>query len=159
MSTSRHFNKICIAVVAIMLVLTILFMCGKSLGIPTAEKTVKYENTIFDTSYVHKIDIVMDDWDSFIENCENEEYTSCTVVVDGDKHSNIAIRAKGNTSLSSVKAAWAASCPETDPLQCPLPTRIRRTRLKRRRTRGRPGVARIRRCCWESRWPSLRLGW
>lgn len=41
MSTSRHFNKICIAVVAIMLVLTILFMCGKSLGIPTAEKTVK----------------------------------------------------------------------------------------------------------------------
>ncbi|HBL40854.1 MAG TPA: spore coat protein CotH, partial [Ruminococcaceae bacterium] len=52
--------------------------------------------------YVHTIDIVMNDWESFIETCENEEYTSCTVVIDGKKHSNIAIRAKGNTSLSTV---------------------------------------------------------
>ena len=105
MSTSRHFNRICIAVIAITLVITILFMCGNTLGIPAVVKGVKYESTLFDTSYVHKIDIVMDDWDSFIENCENEEYVSCTVVVDGQKYSDIAIRAKGNTSLSSVKAA------------------------------------------------------
>lgn len=43
-------------------------------------------------------------WDSFIETCESEEYSACTVVVDGEKFGNIAIRAKGNTSLSSVKA-------------------------------------------------------
>ena len=104
MSTSKHIDKICLAAVALTLVLTILFMCGGSLGLTAAAKTVKYESTLFDTSYVHKIDIVMDDWDSFIESCENEEYVSCTVVVDGKKHANIAIRAKGNTSLSSVKS-------------------------------------------------------
>ncbi len=104
MSTSKHIDKICLAAVALTLVLTILFMCSGSLGLTAAAKTVKYESTLFDTSYVHKIDIVMDDWDSFIESCENEEYASCTVVVDGKKHANIAIRAKGNTSLSSVKS-------------------------------------------------------
>jgi len=104
MGTSKNIDKICIAAVAITLVITILFMCGGSLGVVALERTVKYESTLFDTSYVHKIDIVMNDWDSFIENCESEEYYVCTVVVDGNKHSNIAIRAKGNTSLSNVKS-------------------------------------------------------
>ncbi|MBQ7639219.1 MAG: CotH kinase family protein, partial [Clostridia bacterium] len=105
MSTSRHIDKICIAVVAVALAITIVFMCGERIGITVATRTVKYEQTLFDTSYVHKIDIVMDDWDSFIETCENEEYSMCTVVADGQKHSNVAIRAKGNTSLSSVKTS------------------------------------------------------
>ncbi|MDO5133583.1 MAG: CotH kinase family protein [Eubacteriales bacterium] len=105
MSTSRHLNKICISAVALILILTILLMNGKALGVSSVSKPVKYESTLFDTSYVHKIDIVMDDWDTFIENCEKEEYSACTVVVDGEKHANIAIRAKGNTSLSSVRSS------------------------------------------------------
>ena len=104
MSTSKHIDKICIAVIALTLVLTVLFMNGGALGITAVGKTVKYESTLFDTSYVHKIDIVMDDWDTFIETCENEEYASCTVVIDGTQHKNIAIRAKGNTSLSNVRS-------------------------------------------------------
>lgn len=104
MSTSRHIDKICLAAVALSLALTVLFLCGSSLGLSAAAKRVKYEHTLFDPSYVHRIDIVMDDWDSFIERCENEEYANCTVAVDGKKHANIAIRAKGNTSLSSVKS-------------------------------------------------------
>ena len=105
MSTSRHIDKICIAAVAVMLTLTVLFMCGEKIGLSVMSGTVKYESTLFDTSYVHKIDIVMNDWDAFLETCENEEYAACTVVVDGKKYANIAIRAKGNTSLSSVKAS------------------------------------------------------
>ncbi|HBL41046.1 MAG TPA: spore coat protein CotH, partial [Ruminococcaceae bacterium] len=104
MSTGKHIDKICIAVVAVTLVITILFMCGSSIGIAIADRVVKYESTIFDTSYVHSIDIVMDDWDTFIENCESEEYSPCTVVVDGGKYANVAIRAKGNTSLSNVRS-------------------------------------------------------
>ena len=105
MSTSRHMNKICVTAVAVTLILTLLFMYGGAVGITAAAKTVKYESTLFDTSYVHRIDIVMDDWDAFIETCENEEYASCTVVIDGEKHAYTAIRAKGNTSLSSVRAS------------------------------------------------------
>ena len=104
MSTSKHIDKICIAAIALTLVITILFMCGGSLGLIENIKAMKYEGTIFDSSYVHQIDIVMDDWDSFIEGCESEEYSPCTVVVDGNSYKNIAIRAKGNTSLSSVKS-------------------------------------------------------
>ena len=72
MSTSKHIDKICLAAVALTLVLTVLFLCGGSLGLRAAAKSLKYESTLFDTGYVHRIDIVMDDWDSFIENCENE---------------------------------------------------------------------------------------
>ena len=46
----------------------------------------------------------MNNWDSFIENCESEEYSLCAVVVDGIQYKNTAIRAKGNTSLSSVRS-------------------------------------------------------
>lgn len=45
----------------------------------------------------------MNDWDSFIETCENEEYSPCSVIIDGESCKNVGIRAKGNTSLSSVK--------------------------------------------------------
>ena len=44
----------------------------------------------------------MDDWDSFIETCTNEEYSLCSVVIDGEAYKNVAIRAKGNTSLTQV---------------------------------------------------------
>ena len=104
MSTSKHIDKICLAAVALTLVLTVLFLCGGSLGLRAAAKSLKYESTLFDTGYVHRIDIVMDDWEGFLAGCENEEYASCTLVVDGDKHANVAIRAKGNTSLSSVRS-------------------------------------------------------
>ena len=64
--------------------------------------TVGYESLLFDQSRVHTIDITMDGWDQFIQNATAEEYTECNIVVDGEKFNNVAIRAKGNTSLSSV---------------------------------------------------------
>lgn len=102
MSTHKHIDKICCVVVVLALVITVLFMNGKSLGILSAGKTMGYENRLFNTEKVHTIDIVMNDWDSFIETCENEEYSMCSVVIDGENYSNIGIRAKGNTSLSNV---------------------------------------------------------
>lgn len=104
MSKSKHIDKICVAVFAVMILLTLLFMNGTSFGLSLSDQTMGYEKRLFDTETVHNIDIVMDDWDSFIESCENEQYAACTVLIDGEKYSNIAIRAKGNTSLSSVKA-------------------------------------------------------
>lgn len=106
MSTNRHINKICVAAIVISLVLTLLFMGGASLGVVSAGSgsIMGYEERLFDTSSVHTIDIVMDDWDSFIETCENEEYSPCAVVIDGESYRNIGIRAKGNTSLSSVRS-------------------------------------------------------
>ncbi len=102
MSTHKHIDKICCVAVTLALVITVLFMNGKSLGIVSAGKSLGYENRLFATDRVHTIDIVMNDWESFIETCENEEYSMCSVVIDGENYSNIGIRAKGNTSLSNV---------------------------------------------------------
>ena len=100
----KNIDRICAMVLAATLLLTCGFMGAASLGWVAAADGIGYEDRLFDQSRVHTIDIVMDDWDSFIETCTDEEYSSCTVVIDGEKYSNVAIRAKGNTSLSSVAA-------------------------------------------------------
>ncbi|MGM9521772.1 MAG: CotH kinase family protein [Oscillospiraceae bacterium] len=104
MSTHKHIDRICVAAVILSLLLTILFMNGEALGLQSSGKVTGYENRLFDISTVHTIDIVMDDWDSFIETCESEEYSICTVVIDGESCKNVGIRGKGNTSLSSVSS-------------------------------------------------------
>lgn len=104
MSTHKHFDKICCVALVLTLLLTGLFMCGESLGIQKTAAVMGYENRLFNTSSVHTIDIVMDDWDGFIETCATEEYASCTVIIDGEAYKNVAIRAKGNTSLTQVQS-------------------------------------------------------
>lgn len=104
MSTHKHIDRICCVVLAFTLLITILFMNAESFGIQKVSAMAEYESHLFDTSYVHTIDIVMDDWDSFLGTCKNEEYADCTVVIDGEVYKNVAIRAKGNTSLTQVEA-------------------------------------------------------
>ena len=104
MSTHKHFDKVCCAVFIVTLLVTVFFMNAETFGIGKAASVMGYENRLFDTSTVHTIDIVMDDWDEFIANCKNEEYYSCAVVIDNESYKNVAIRAKGNTSLTQVEA-------------------------------------------------------
>ena len=46
----------------------------------------------------------MEDWDGFLETCQDKEYAQCSLVIDGETCGSAAIRAKGNNSLSSVSA-------------------------------------------------------
>ena len=103
MSAHKSIDKICISIVAVTVALAILFCNGKALGIETQARTIGYENRLFDNTKVHTFDIVINDWESFIETCESEIYSSCNVVIDGELIKNVGIRGKGNTSLSSVK--------------------------------------------------------
>lgn len=102
MSTHKHFDKICCVVLVIALLLSGLFMCSEQFGVKKASTVMAYEKLLFDNSKVHSINIIMDDWDEFIENCKSEEYYTCTVVIDNEACRNVAIRGKGNTSLSQV---------------------------------------------------------
>lgn len=102
MSTHKHIDCICCVVIALALILTVLLMNGFALGIRAADNTLGYEDRLFDTSTVHTIDIVMDDWEGFLEGCTDEEYVLCDLVIDGERCQNVAIRAKGNTSLTQV---------------------------------------------------------
>lgn len=102
MSTHKHIDRICCAALLLALLLTTLFVNGESLGLKKASTAMAYETALFDTSKVHTINIIMDDWDEFTANCKSEEYYACTVVIDGETFKNVAIRGKGNTSLSQV---------------------------------------------------------
>ena len=103
MSAHKSIDKICAVIVALTLVTAVVFCFGRSLGIETSAKAIGYENRLFNKSRVHTVDIVIDDWDSFISTCESEEYSPCSVIIDGESVRNVGIRGKGNTSLSSVK--------------------------------------------------------
>lgn len=102
MSTHKHIDRICCAALLLALVLTALFVNGESFGLQKTSTAMAYETALFDTSKVHTINIIMDDWDEFTANCKSEEYYACTVVIDGETFKNVAIRGKGNTSLSQV---------------------------------------------------------
>ena len=102
MSTHKHFDKICCVVLALTLILTVLFVNAEHFGVQKASSVMGYEKTLFDTSKVHNINIIMEDWDEFTNNCKSEEYYNCTVVIDNKAYKNVAIRGKGNTSLSQV---------------------------------------------------------
>ena len=102
MSTSKAIDRICILAVVIALLISILFMNSSALGIQTKDNTMGYEDRLFDTSRVHTIDIVIEDWEAFLETARSEEYSVCSVVIDGEAFRNVGIRGKGNTSLSSV---------------------------------------------------------
>lgn len=104
MSAHKSIDKICVIITALTLVTAVVFCCFAATCGAVTVRAIGYENRIFDRSKVHTIDIVMNDWDSFIETCENEEYAACHLVIDGEAVKNVGIRAKGNTSLSSVKS-------------------------------------------------------
>lgn len=103
MTSHKNIDRICVFIIALTVVVTVLFCNGRSFGIGSTGHTIGYETRLFDHSKVHTIDIVMDDWDDFIENCDDEQYRSCNVVIDGEAIKNVAIRTKGNTSLDEVK--------------------------------------------------------
>ena len=73
--------------------------------------TMEYETELFDTSSIMTVDILMDedDWNDMLENAISEEYYQCDVNINGTTFYQVAIRPKGNTSLSSI-----ASDPDTD---------------------------------------------
>ena len=101
MSTHKQIDRICCGVLLLVLLLTIAFMNAGTLGVQAVSSALGYESRLFDTSMVHTIEIEMEDWDSFLEGCTDEEYVSCSLVIDQEACKNVAIRAKGNTSLTS----------------------------------------------------------
>ncbi|MBR0227169.1 MAG: CotH kinase family protein [Clostridia bacterium] len=102
MLKTKTMDRVCCAATALMLVLSLALWGVVESVRGDGSHTVGYESLLFDQSVVHTIDITMDGWDDFIANATAEEYTDCNITIDGEKYNHVAIRAKGNTSLSSV---------------------------------------------------------
>lgn len=104
MSTHKWIDAVCVAVIILALLVTVLFMNGASLGLEAAQASMGYEQRLFDGERVHTIDLQVEDWEGFLGTCTDEEYVSCRAVIDGEAFTNIGLRAKGNTSLSTVSS-------------------------------------------------------
>ena len=108
MSAHKKTDRICVLITVITIITALVFCNGQALGIQTNAHAIGYENRLFDRSKVHTVDIVLNDWDAFIAGCENEEYSACNLVIDGEAVRNVGIRAKGNSSLSSVRRSGSS---------------------------------------------------
>ena len=107
MITYKHIEKIIIAIV----IVAVAF-CFIAAAYPEklSEKlggegvTMEYETRLFDTDQIIDIDILMDEdtWNEMLSNVMSEEYYVCDVVINGEKFNEVAIRPKGNTSLSAI---------------------------------------------------------
>ncbi len=95
----RHIDRIILLVLALTVALTAVLMFGEQLGIPKASASPGYVNRLFDSSYVHRVDLVAEDWQTILDDPHAEEYIPCTVVIDGEKFENVGLRAKGNNSM------------------------------------------------------------
>lgn len=98
MSEKKHLHYISVIICLAVLICTCTVSCGAS-----SEALPGYETRLFDSSRVHTIDLIVEDWGEFIKNAPEEEYVSCTAVIDGEKFEHVGLRAKGNNSLRQTE--------------------------------------------------------
>ena len=102
MLRNKKIDRICIIAIIAAAVIAAVFLHGESLGISKATDHPEYEKRLFDGSYVHQIDIHVEDWEGFLENALDEEYAAADINIDGEKMSNVALRVKGNNSKNLI---------------------------------------------------------
>ena len=99
----KHIDRICLAAMALALVLAGVLWRGEELGIRPTHSDPAYASRLFDADRVHTIDIQIEDWQAFLDTAPEEEYSPCTVVVDGERFEQVGLRAKGNNSRRLIE--------------------------------------------------------
>ena len=72
----------------------------------TTPHPVEYESMLFDTSFVHKVDvdIAEEDWADLLENPTEKTKYHVDITIDGEKVKDVSFATKGNSSLIFVAA-------------------------------------------------------
>lgn len=114
MTEHKHIGKIVGALMAaaVAFCLIVTLFADRFVAVSgSSAATMEYESTLFDTSEIMTVNIIMDEdqWQELLDNAISEEYYACDVEINGEKIPNVGIRTKGNTSLSSI-----ANDPDTD---------------------------------------------
>ncbi len=114
MISYKHITKIIAVVMALAVFLcfcTVIYSDQITAAAGDSGITLSYETKLFDTDEIIDINIIIseDDWNDMLTNATAKEYHTCDVEVNGTMFYQVAIRTKGNTSLTSI-----ASDPDTD---------------------------------------------
>lgn len=104
MSKSKHIDRICAAVLAAALIITLLFVGIGPRILQKGASDPAYARRLFSNDKMHTLDIVVNDkdWKEMLDNALDKQYIPCNVVIDGEHVKNVAIRTKGASSLFSV---------------------------------------------------------
>lgn len=93
---------------AFLLLVVIGSVCSEAVKEVAAQEEVPrtYENTLFDSSYVHRIDITIaqDDWDDLLTNPLEKTKYKADIEIDGEVVGQVSFATKGNSSLAFVAA-------------------------------------------------------
>lgn len=100
---------------AILIVISIVFVIGCLLGcinkfnkqnnqVFNTIENKQYKDTLFDTSYVHQIDVTISesDWENLLETPMQKTKYEVSVTIDGTHINHVAFSTKGNSSLTQV---------------------------------------------------------
>ena len=114
MVSSKHISKIIVILMSLTVIACLLavgFQDKVMAMVGGPGVTMEYETRLFDTDEVMQVNISIDedDWEDMLSNALSEEYYTCDVEINGLTVKNVAIRPKGNTSLTSI-----ANDPDTD---------------------------------------------
>ena len=104
MIDQKYSTYINILIIVLAIAVVGITLNGETFGIEALNDTSTYESTIFDDSYVHKINIVIDDsdWENLLENASEKEYYPVDIQIDGETLNNVAFRTKGNSTLRDL---------------------------------------------------------
>lgn len=105
MISNKHFNKLVAILITIAVSFSlIIIVLPKSLSSTAYIEQPNYVTTIFDDDKVIDINIEMDEtaWQEMLDNAVAEEYVAANITVNGTTYNNVAIRPKGNSSLSQL---------------------------------------------------------
>ena len=98
--------------VLLMLVLAVGFAGSQAVTETAAEeeRPRTYENTIFDQSYVHRVDIRIQeaDWNDLLSNPLEKTKYKVDIEIDGEVFKEVSFATKGNSSLAFVAAGGSS---------------------------------------------------
>ncbi len=114
MVSSKHISKIIVILMSLTVIaclLAVVFQDKVEAMVGGYGVSMEYETRLFDTDEVMQVNISIDedDWEAMLSNALSEEYYTCDVEINGLTVKNVAIRPKGNTSLTNI-----ANDPDTD---------------------------------------------
>jgi spore coat protein CotH len=100
MAAKKRMIILCVGLLALLVLLFVISGLGSPP--PTAETLMGYEDLIFKTDRIHRIELYVEDWDRVLEAAPAEVLSRCTVVINGEQLQNVGLRATKDSSSEEM---------------------------------------------------------
>lgn len=91
MAAKKRTIILCVGLLALLILLLVLSGLGSAP--PTAATVMGYEDLIFKTDRIHRIELYVTDWETVLSSAPEEAISNCTVVINGQRLDNVGLRA------------------------------------------------------------------